>query len=503
MSNLYAHIRRSLRTRADKTLIDTAHRSMTGAQIEQDVARYAACMLSLGVRPGDRVAAQVEKSYENIVLYLACLQAGAVYLPLNSAYQALEVKYFLGDAGPRVFVCVPQRESELQRVALDCGVAHVLTLGTQADGSLPTRAAQIESSHELVERGDADLAVICYTSGTTGRSKGAMITHGNLISNAQTLVQLWGFASNDVLLHALPLYHIHGLFVALHCALLSGTRILLQARFDARVALGALKEATVMMGVPTFYTRLLAEPALNEATVRNVRLFVSGSAPLLAETFTEFEQRTGQRILERYGMTETQMIASNPLHGERRAGTVGLPLPGVNVRIANEHGTSLPRGQIGIVEVQGPNVCKGYWNMPEKTAAEIRPDGYFITGDLGQLEPDGYLRLVGRAKDLIISGGLNVYPKEIEEAIDALDGVVESAVFAIPHPDFGEAVAAAVTLKPGATLTPDTIIATLRTQLAAFKTPKRVYVLDELPRNAMSKVQKNVLRERYGREFQD
>jgi malonyl-CoA/methylmalonyl-CoA synthetase len=328
-----------------------------------------------------------------------------------------------------------------------------------------------------------------------------MITHGNLLTNATTLIDVWQFTSRDVLLHALPLYHIHGLFVAVHCALLSGACILLQPRFDARTVLTSLQQATVMMGVPTFYTRLLTDSSLDRAAVSNVRLFVSGSAPLLAETFTAFEQRTGQRILERYGMTETGMIASNPLDGERRAGTVGLPLPDVDVRIVDDSGSVPPAGEVGMVEVRGPNVFKGYWNLPEKTAAEIHDDGYFVTGDLGLFESDGYLRLIGRAKDLIISGGLNVYPKEIEDAIDALDGVVESAVFAIPHPDLGEAVAAAVTLQPGTQVTPESLIAVLRTQLAAFKTPKRVYVLDELPRNAMSKVQKAVLRERYQNAF--
>ncbi|MET0986599.1 MAG: malonyl-CoA synthase [Steroidobacteraceae bacterium] len=499
--NLYARIHASLQQHARKTLIETGERSISGEQLAADVGRFAGALSSLGVRPGDRVAVQVEKSYENLLLYLATLQVGAVYLPLNTAYQAQEVKYFLGDACPRVFVCVPQRGFELRRVGTECGVEQVLTQGTQADGCVVEQTQRTSPLGCIAQRAPEDLASICYTSGTTGRSKGAMITHGNLLSNAETLVQLWGFTSGDVLLHALPLYHIHGLFVALHCALLSGATILLQPKFDARVALESLKQATVMMGVPTFYTRLLSEPALDRAAVRNVRLFVSGSAPLLAETFNEFEQRTGHRILERYGMTETQMIASNPLHGERRPGTVGLPLPNVSVRIADDKGSPVGPGEIGIVEVKGPNVCKGYWKMPEKTAAEIRPDGYFITGDMGQLEAEGYLRLVGRAKDLIISGGLNVYPKEIEEAIDALDDVIESAVFAIPHPDFGEAVAAAVTVKPGATLTAEAIIATLRAQLAAFKTPKIVYIVDELPRNAMSKVQKNVLRERYAAQF--
>ncbi|MET0659180.1 MAG: malonyl-CoA synthase [Steroidobacteraceae bacterium] len=499
--NLYARIHASLQRHARKTLIQTGERSISGEQLAGDVGRFAGALVSLGVRPGDRVAVQVEKSYENVLLYLATLQAGAVYLPLNTAYQALEVKYFLRDASPRVFVCTPQRGFELRRIGTECGVEQVLTLGTQADGCVVEQMQRTAPLSSIAQRAADDLASICYTSGTTGRSKGAMITHANLLSNAETLVQLWGFTSNDVLLHALPLYHIHGLFVALHCALLSGARILLQPKFDARIALDSLKQATVMMGVPTFYTRLLSEPTLDREAVRNVRLFVSGSAPLLAETFDEFEQRTGQRILERYGMTETQMISSNPLQGERRPGTVGLPLPGVSVRIADDKGSPVAQGAIGIVEVKGPNVCKGYWQMAEKTAAEIRPDGYFITGDMGQLEADGYLRLVGRAKDLIISGGLNVYPKEIEEAIDALDGVIESAVFAIPHPDFGEAVAAAVTLKPGTTLQADAIVTKLRAQLAAFKTPKVVYVVDELPRNAMSKVQKNVLREKYADRF--
>jgi len=379
----------------------------------------------------------------------------------------------------------------------------MLTLGTTGDGTLVPLTASQPSQSAVEPRGSGDLAVICYTSGTTGRSKGAMITHGNLISNATALIAIWEFTDDDVLLHALPLYHIHGLFVALHCALLSGARILLEPKFDARAALASLQHATVMMGVPTFYTRLLSERSLDAEAVHNVRLFVSGSAPLLSETFAAFEQRTGQRILERYGMTETGMIASNPLRGERRAGTVGLPLPDVSVRIVGDSGQELSAGTAGMVEVRGPNVFKGYWNMPEKTAAEIRGNGYFITGDLGMLQADGYLRLIGREKDLIISGGLNVYPKEIEDAIDALPGVGESAVFAIPHPDFGEAVAAAVTLQPGCTLSAAEIIGALRTQLAGFKTPKRVYLLDELPRNAMGKVQKAKLRETYRGEFAD
>lgn len=498
MTNLYAALKPAFARELNKIIIATDKQQISGKELDEQVGRYANALLSLGVQPGDRVAAQIEKSFENIVLYLACLRVGAVYLPLNSAYRAAEVAYFLGDATPRVFIAAPERQCELHPVATSAGVSVVLTLGTKGDGVLAEIACTLATDAPIVARAPDDLAVICYTSGTTGRSKGAMITHGNLLSNAQSLVSLWGFSANDVLVHALPLYHIHGLFVALHCALLSGAKTVLQEKFEPRAVLKALRDATVMMGVPTFYTRLLADAELNKDAVKNVRLFVSGSAPLLTETFTDFESRTGHRILERYGMTETGMIASNPLKGERRAGTVGLPLPGVSVRVAND-GATLNKNEVGIVEVKGSNVCKGYWNMPEKTKAEFR-DGYFITGDLGTIEDDGYLRLVGRAKDLIISGGLNVYPKEIEDAIDALPGVLESAVFAIPHPDFGEAVAAAVTLRDRA-VTPDSIINTLRVQLAAFKTPKRVYVLDELPRNAMSKVQKAVLRERYKNEF--
>ena len=493
MSNLYSLIQERLRAHANRVLLQDP-RDFTGATLDAHVARYANALLALGARPGERVAAQVDKSAENIFLYLATLRIGAVYLPLNSAYRAPEVEYFLRDARPVVFIAAPERLDELQPVASRTQVGSVATLGVRNEGTLPSLAAMQAEQVEVACRADDDLAVICYTSGTTGRSKGAMITHGNLSSNALTLIELWGFSDADVLLHALPLYHIHGLFVALHCALLSGANTLLQPKFDNDAVFAALPKATVMMGVPTFYTRMLSDARLNLDGVRHMRLFVSGSAPLLADTFAEFEARTGKRILERYGMTETGMIASNPLSGERRAGTVGLPLRGVQVRIA------AAQDGVGVVEVKGPNVFKGYWNMPEKNKSEFR-DGYFITGDLGIIEPDGYVRLVGRAKDLIISGGLNVYPKEIEDAIDALDGVIESAVFAIPHPDFGEAVAAAVTLHKNATLTPEAIIAQLRTQLAAFKTPKRVYVLDELPRNAMGKVQKALLREKYKTAF--
>jgi len=503
MANLYSLIAASLQAQPARIVLAGEHREFTGAQLDQQAGRYAAALRSLGLASGERMAVQVDKSADNVLLYLACLRLGAIYLPLNTAYQSSEVDYFLQDASPRILVATSARAGELATVAQRNSVATLLTLDANATGTLPELVATQRESVEAVARCDDDLAVICYTSGTTGRSKGAMISHGNLISNAQRLVQLWGFAASDVLLHALPLYHIHGLFVALHCALLSGAKVLLHARFDAPMVLRSLPEATVLMGVPTFYTRLLADPQLQAPLVRHMRVFISGSAPLLSETFNEFEQRTGHRILERYGMTETGMISSNPLLGERRAGSVGKPLPDVEVSVLDEHGAALPRGEVGVIAVRGPNVARGYWQMPDKTAADFRADGYFMTGDLGCMDADGYLHLVGRAKDLIISGGLNVYPKEIEAVLDALAPVEESAVFALPHSDLGETVAAAIVLKRSATrIAPeqmqDHIIAAVRQQLAGFKIPRRVFILDELPRNAMGKVQKAVLRERFG-----
>ncbi|MEQ1581922.1 MAG: malonyl-CoA synthase [Steroidobacteraceae bacterium] len=497
MTNLYRRFEATFRSHADRVLIESGARLVTGRELDDAAARYAAVLRDAGLKAGDRLAVQVEKSLENVFVYLGCLRLGAIYMPLNTAYQPAEISYFLGDATPRVLVSTPEKRAVLEPVANAAGVATLLTLGIAGDGDLVERAARAQPFADVCDCEDDDLAVICYTSGTTGRSKGAMITHNNLISNAATLVDLWAFTDKDVLLHALPLYHIHGLFVALHCAFFSGAKIQLLPKFDGQVV-DALAKSTVMMGVPTFYTRLLADSRLDRDRVKTVRLFISGSAPLLPDTFAEFEARTGHRILERYGMTETQMISSNPLHGDRHPGTVGLPLPGVELRIADEHGLAVPIDEIGVIEVRGPNVCKGYWQMPAKTKAEIRPDGFFITGDLGMMEPDGYVRIVGRAKDLIISGGLNVYPKEIEEAIDALPGVAESAVFGVPHPDFGEVVMAAVVVKPGATVTESALIATLREQLAAFKTPKKIFLVPELPRNAMAKVQKAVLRQQFG-----
>jgi malonyl-CoA/methylmalonyl-CoA synthetase len=501
MSNLHTAFRQAFKTAGTRVLIQSERGSYTGAQIAAAVAAHAGALTLSGVSPGDRVAVQTEKSVDVVFLYLACLQMGAVYLPLNTAYQAGELAYFLDDAQPRLFIVDPSRQTVLAQLAAGHGGAQVAALGRDGSGDWLERVERAAPCQSVVDRAADDLAVICYTSGTTGRSKGAMITHGNLASNAAALVDIWGFSERDVLLHALPLYHIHGLFVALHCAFLSGARLLLLDRFAPGEVLRRLPEATVMMGVPTFYTRLLAEPGFGRESCRSMRLFISGSAPLLSDTFHTFFERTGHFILERYGMTETGMTSSNPLHGERRAGSVGHPLPGVSVRITSTGGGAADPAAIGPIEVRGPNVFKGYWRLPEKTAAEFTADGYFMTGDLGHLDGNGYLHIVGRAKDLVISGGLNVYPKEVEEIIDAIAGVVESAVFGLPHPDLGEAVSAAVVCSPGVNLQEAQILQALRGKLAAFKLPKRIFLVPELPRNAMAKVQKAALRERYRASF--
>ena len=466
-------------------------------ELAQASARIAHALVNAGCRPGDRVAVQSDKHWHVVALYLACLRAGLVYLPLNTAYQRGELQYFFDDAKPRVIVCRPDA---LGMVATLRREATVLTIDARG-GELLDRALGEPDRFETVQSRPDDLAAILYTSGTTGRSKGASLTHRNLASNALALVEAWAFTRGDVLLHALPIYHVHGLFVALHCTLLAGARMLWLPKFDARDVVERLPDATVMMGVPTFYTRLLALPEFTRERCRTIRLFVSGSAPLLPETFESFRERTGQSILERYGMTETGMITSNPLDGVRAAGTVGRPLPGISVRIAGNDGEILAPGQIGDVQVHGPNVFAGYWEMPDKTAEAFTGDGWFRTGDVGEWVADGaakdYLRLVGRAKDMIISGGLNVYPKEIEERIDALPGVVESAVIGVPDADFGEAVVAVIVARGGCSIEASEIIGALKGEIASFKVPKRVHVVPELPRNSMGKVQKNVLRERF------
>jgi len=467
-------------------------------ELAQASARTANALVRAGCRPGDRVAVQADKHWHVLALYLACLRAGLAYLPLNTAYRKSELQYFFADATPRVIVCRPETLGMVETIAHG---ATVLTIDAHG-GEVADRARDEAPEFATVHSQPDDLAAILYTSGTTGRSKGASLTHRNLASNALALVEAWAFTRGDVLLHALPIYHVHGLFVAIHCALLSGARLLWLPKFDAHDVAKRLPDATVMMGVPTFYTRLLAEPTFTRERARNIRLFVSGSAPLLPETFAAFRERTGQTILERYGMTETGMITSNPYEGVRAAGTVGRPLPGIAVRIVDDNGDACAPGIVGSVQVRGPNVFAGYWQMPAKTRSEFTVDGWFRTGDVGEWVAEGggkdYLRLVGRAKDMIISGGLNVYPKEIEERIDALPGVVESAVIGVPDPDFGEAVNAVVVARVGHAIDEAAIIGALKGEIATFKVPKRVYVVDELPRNAMGKVQKNVLRERFG-----
>ncbi len=450
--------------------------------------QMASLLVQSGVAPGDRVAVQVEKSPDAILLYLACVRAGAIFLPLNTAYTLNEVEYFVGDAEPRLVICSADR------------VEAITAMGPKADtlAAFAARAAGQTPEFADIARGPDDLAAILYTSGTTGRSKGAMLSHRNLASNALTLVGSWRFTRSDVLLHALPIFHTHGLFVATNVILLSGASMIFLTRFDPAEILRLLPQATVMMGVPTFYVRLLQEAGLDQAVTSNIRLFVSGSAPLLAETHDAWRLRTGHAILERYGMTETNMNTSNPYDGPRVAGTVGPPLPGVEVRVVDpETGKELANGEIGMIEIRGPNVFQGYWRMPEKTAAEFRPDGFFISGDLGLIDAAGYVQISGRGKDLVISGGYNVYPKEVEGEIDALDGVVESAVIGLPHRDFGEGVTAVVVRKPGATLGEADVLARLDGRLARYKQPKRVLFVDDLPRNTMGKVQKNVLRETY------
>ncbi len=471
---------------------------MTYRDLAEGSARMAAALVELGVEPGDRVAAQVEKSPEAILLYLGCVRAGAIFLPLNTAYTPAEIEYFLTDAEPRAFVCDPASRDKLAPVAQKAGVAHCVTLGVARDGDLARLAADAPPAFDDMARGKDDLAAILYTSGTTGRSKGAMLTHDNLASNALTLVDYWRFAPDDTLIHALPIYHTHGLFVATNTLLLAGGTMFFLPKLDPDAILRLMPRATSMMGVPTFYTRLLAHPGLTKEATRGMRLFISGSAPLLAETHREWTQRTGHAILERYGMTETNMNTSNPYSGDRAPGAVGVPLPGVSVRIADaESGAPIAPGDIGMIEVKGPNVFKGYWRMPEKTKAEFRDDGFFITGDLGKIDARGYVHIVGRGKDLVISGGFNVYPKEVEDEIDAIPGVAESAVIGLAHRDFGEAVTAAVVREPGATIDEKGVQAALADRLAKFKQPKRVIFVEELPRNTMGKVQKNVLRDAY------
>ncbi len=495
-ANLYDLIR-SAAPQLDKAALEVPGGwSLSYSDLFERSGQFANAIVALGVAPGDRVAVQIDKSPDFIALVLACLRAGAVLLPLNTAYTLAELEYFLGDARPALVVCSPSALEATRDLARKLGLHAVESLGAARDGTLAQAVAAAPSTFQTIARDKDDLAAILYTSGTTGRSKGAMLTHENLASNALALIDIWRFASDDVLIHALPVFHTHGLFVATNVALLAGASMIFLPAFDADAIVAALPRATTLMGVPTFYTRLVTHPGINRESTAHMRLFVSGSAPLLAETHQHWRDKTGHAILERYGMTETNMIASNPYQGARKPGAVGFALPGVSIRIAAaQTGARLPAGEIGIIEVKGPNVCKGYWQMPEKTDAEFRSDGFFITGDLGRIDADGYLEIVGRAKDLIISGGFNVYPKEVEDEIDALEGVYESAVVGLPHPDFGEGVTALVVPKKAAHLNEAEMLAALTKRLARYKLPKRIFIVDALPRNAMGKVQKAALRD--------
>ncbi|MGK0568780.1 malonate--CoA ligase [Bordetella bronchiseptica] len=507
-ANLYAVLEGGFPADRDRVALETPTLRYTWNDIDRASACLANLLASLKLPAGARVAVQVEKSPEALLLYLATLRAGLVYLPLNTAYREAEIDYFLGNAEPAVVVCTSANAGWVRRAAAKAGSAHVYTLDEDRTGTLLQAAAAMPQRFRTVARKADDLAAILYTSGTTGRSKGAMLSHGNLASNARVLHQYWGWREDDVLLHMLPIFHVHGLFVASHGALLAGARMIWLPRLDVDQALRYLPQSTVMMGVPTYYVRLLADARFDRAACANMRLFISGSAPLLTETFTDFQARTGQTILERYGMSETVMLTSNPCRpadGERLGGTVGKALPGVQVRVVDDAGQALAAGEIGNVQVRGPNVFSGYWRMPEKTREEFTADGWFKTGDVGRwggesggrAVPADYLSIVGRSKDLIISGGYNVYPKEIETVIDEMQGVLESAVIGVPHPDFGEAVVAVVVPRAGAAIDVAAMQADLKSRIANFKVPKRIHVVDQLPRNTMGKVQKNVLRDTY------
>jgi malonyl-CoA/methylmalonyl-CoA synthetase len=503
--NLFAALRAAFPRDADSIAIETeAGLIYTWRDLDRATAMIANLLRALSLPEGSRIAVQVEKSVEALMLYLATLRAGYVFLPLNTAYQSAEIEYFLGDATPAVVVCTGKNFGWVGKIAFKAGARHVFTLNDDRTGSLLERAAHHSDSHEIAMKQPDELAAILYTSGTTGRSKGAMLTHGNLLSNARVLKDYWGWRPGDVLIHALPIFHVHGLFVASHGALLNGSKMIWLGRFDPKLVIEKMPQATVFMGVPTLYVRMLAEPSLGKEAARNMRLFISGSAPLLIETFNEWKERTGHTILERYGMSETIMLTSNPYdvqQGERRGGTVGFPLPGVQLRVRGDDGQELAAGEIGNIQVRGPNVFKGYWKMPAKTREEFTGDGWFKTGDVGKIDERGYVTIVGRSKDLIISGGYNVYPAEIEGYINEMPGVAESALVGVPHPDFGEVGIAVVILKPGASIDGDQIVAHLKSQLANFKIPKRCFVVDQLPRNTMGKVQKNLLREQHKQIF--
>jgi malonyl-CoA/methylmalonyl-CoA synthetase len=500
-ANLFTALRGAFPADLDATAVETDTGLLySWRDLDEATAMLANLFAFLDLPAGTRVAVQVDKSVEALVLYLATLRAGLVYLPLNTAYQSAEMEYFIGDAKPAVLVCAGRNFGWLSKMAFLAGTQHVFSLNDNRTGTLLERASKFARIHTPVPRAADDLAAIIYTSGTTGRSKGAMLSHGNLLSNARVLQQYWDWQKDDVLIHALPIFHVHGLFVAIHGALINGSKMLWCAKFDPQTTLRLMARATVFMGVPTLYVRLLGEAGLNTASTRHMRLFISGSAPMLVDTHRQWQARTGHTILERYGMSETVMLTSNPCKpkdGERVVGTVGRPLPGVQLRVRGDAGHDLAPGETGGIEVRGANVFQGYWHMPEKTAQEFTADGFFKTGDVGHVDAQGYVTIVGRSKDLIISGGYNVYPAEIEGYINNLPGVEESAVVGVPDADFGEVGVAVIVAKPGEMVQGAEVVATLKAMLANFKVPKRCVVVDALPRNAMGKVQKNLLRDQF------
>ncbi len=509
-ANLFSRLRSSFPSNLDSIAVETdTGLYYSWRDIDRATAMMANLLSSLALPNGSRVAVQVEKSVEAMLLYLATIRAGYTFIPLNTAYQSAEIEYFIGDASPAVIVCSPQNLNWIAPIAAKLNNPKIFTLSDDRTGTLLDESAKQSDTHQIAKNVESDIAAILYTSGTTGRSKGAMLTHENMYSNAKVLKEYWQWKKGDVLIHALPIFHVHGLFVAIHGALINGSKMMWLGKFDPKKVIAQLPRATVFMGVPTLYVRMLAEPTLTRATCRKMRLFISGSAPLLIETFNQWRKRTGHTILERYGMSETVMLTSNPYsadprfknQSERRGGTVGFPLPGVTVRVCDDKDQPLETNEIGGIQVKGPNIFKGYWNMPEKTAQEFTPDQFFRTGDVGRFDERGYLTIVGRSKDLIISGGYNVYPAEIESVINEMSGVVESAVVGVPHPDFGEVGVAVVILQQGSAQTAENILSDLKSKLANFKIPKRCFIVGELPRNAMGKVQKNVLRDHHKNIF--
>ena len=495
--NLYTYFEQNFLRYRNRAFLVSDHRTLKYDEIHNETGRYVSMFTKMQIKKGDRIVVQVEKSIESVLLYLACLRYGAIYIPLNPAYTNEEITYFLRDSDPALFVCTPERESSMSAITAEVGIRNLISLGQKVDGSIFDKLLNLEASQHVANCTEDDLAAILYTSGTTGRSKGAMLTHHNLLTNALILLDYWCWNEDDILLHALPIFHVHGLFVALHCALLNSSKVIFLDRFDTKRIIEELPNSTVMMGVPTFYVRLLRDNEFKKDKCSNMRLFISGSAPLLSETFHTFESLTGKRILERYGMTETGMLTSNPYNGDRIAGTVGYLLPTVKGRISNQNGQPVSGQEIGILEVKGPNVFTGYWGMPEKTASEFRSDGYFVTGDMASIDNSGRISIVGREKDLVISGGYNVYPKEIESILDEINGVNESCVIGLTHVDFGEAVTALIVEEKHIKTSKEEIFRILKNKLAKYKHPKAIMFIDELPRNTMGKVQKNILRLKY------